>query len=313
MSETGAVPVFLNARAGRSRDPAQALYDGFGDTIAVTAAPGASLRSLVADAVAAGEPVIGVAGGDGTMRTAAAVLVHTDTALLCIPTGTLNTFARRQGIVDIAAAATALRERRILRVAVGTIENEYFLNTLTFGEYARIVRRREQYRRFIGKPAAALIATGATLVTLRQTIVHLDVDGETLVRRTPVVWVGLGWGSFPRLTASQERRSNPDLEVVVVRHASKFATTATLMRLARGVLRGQAPVRDPQLEVLHTRAIYLERASPAPPDGSGDAIDATADGELLRTRGAAHVGVLDAALRVLQGPARNVAIDARLT
>ena len=91
----------------------------------------------------------------------------------------------------------------------------------------------------------------------------------------------------------------------MVRHASKVATTATLMRLARGVLRGQAPVRDPQLEVLHTRAIYLERAAPAPPAGSGDAMDATADGELLRTRGSAHVGVLDAALLVLQGPGPN--------
>lgn len=305
MSGTGAVPVFLNARAGRLRDPAQALYDAFGEAIAVTAAPAASLCSLVRDAVAAGEPVIGVAGGDGTMRTAAAALVHADSALLCIPTGTLNTFAQRQGIADVAAAAAALRQRRSQRVAVGTIADDYFLNTLTFGEYARIVRRREHYRRFIGKPAAALIATGATLATLRQTIVHLEVDGETLVRRTPVVWVGLGWGSFPRLTASQERRSHPELEVVVVRHASKVATTATLMRLARGVLRGEAPVRDPQLEVLHTRSIYLERASPEPVARSGDRMDATADGELLRTRGSARVGILDAALHVLQGPGRN--------
>lgn len=304
MSETGAVPVFLNVRAGRSGDPAQELYDAFGDVITVVHAPASQLHRLITDAVAAGEPVVGVAGGDGTMRTAAAALIHTDTALLCIPTGTLNTFAQRQGIADIAAAAEALRHRHSQRVAVGTIEDGYFLNTLTFGEYARIVRRREQYRRFMGKWAAALVATAATLATLRQTVVHLDVDGETLVRRTPVVWVGLGWGSFPRLTASQERRSHPDLEVVVVRHATKLGTTATLMRLARGVLRGVSPVRDPQLEVLHTRGIFLERASSAPA-GSADAIDATADGELLRTRGAARVGVLDAALSVLQGPGRN--------
>jgi diacylglycerol kinase family enzyme len=305
-SAAGPIPVFLNATAGTARATAAALHEQFGNSIAVTVVAPESLRDAVAGAAAAGEPVIGVAGGDGTLRTAAAVLVHTRSALLCIPTGTLNTFARRQGIPDIAAAAAALRERRIDVVAIGTVQDSLFLNTLTFGEYARIVRRRERYRRFVGKWPAALLATAGTLATLRGMIVRLDVQGETLFRHTPIVWVGLGWGSFPRLQEAHERRRRPDLEVVLMRSTTKRAAAATLFRLARAMMRERIPLRDPQLEVLHARALTLELAAPASagvvPAAPGHVIDATADGEVLRASGSVEVGVLDAALRVIQGP-----------
>jgi diacylglycerol kinase family enzyme len=304
-SATGPIPVFLNAAAGSAAAAPRALQEHFGDAIAVTVIEPHALHDSVAHAAATGAPIIGVAGGDGSMRAAAAALVHTQSALLPVPAGTLNTFARRHGIPDIAAAAAALHERRIGVAAIGTVQDDWFLNTLTFGEYARIVRKRERYRRFIGKWAAALIATAGTLATLRRMIVRIDVEGETLIRRTPIVWVGIGWGSFPRLHASHERRSRPDLEVVVLRSATKRAAAATLLRLARGLLRDQAPLRDPQLEVLHTRSISIERAPSSiagAPAGAGQILDATADGELLQTSGTVHVGVLDAALRVLQGP-----------
>jgi hypothetical protein len=166
---------------------------------------------------------------------------------------------------------------------------------------------RERYRRVMGKWPAALLATAATLLSLRRMIVRMDVEDETLIRRTSIVWVGLGWGSFPRLAEAHERRSQPDLEVVVLRATTKRAAAATLYRLARALLRDPIPLRDEQLEVLHGRALVLERASPPSADpalyASAHWIDATADGEVLRMRGSVHVGVLDAALRVVQGAA----------
>lgn len=298
------VPVLVNPGSGRAAD-SQALRDQFDGSISITVLEPAALYDAVSRAAATGAPIVGVAGGDGSMRTAAAALLHSQSALLCIPAGTINTFARRQGIPDIAAAAAALRARDIVAVSVGTFQDSCFLNTLTFGEYARIVRRRERYRRFMGKWPAAVLATVGTLTTLREMIVHLDVGGDVLIRRTPIVWVGLGWGSFPRLHETAERRSHPDLEVVVVRSATKRAAAATLLRLARGMLRRRMPLRDPQLEVLHARSLTLGRGATVsahlPPDGAGDWLDATADGEVVRVRGPLRVGVLDGALRVIRG------------
>lgn len=308
MRDARPIPVFLNARAGRSAASAASLYEHFGDAIIVTAVHATDLRDAVAHAAAAGEPIVGAAGGDGTMRTVAGALARTQTALLPIPTGTLNRFARRQGIHDIATAATALRAGHVHDVAIGTVEDQWFLNTLTFGEYARIVRRREQYRRFVGKWPAATIATAGALATLRQMIVRLDVAGEALIRRTPIVWIGLGWGSFSRLYESHERRMRPDLEVVVLRSTTKLAAIATLLRLARRMRREGTPLRDPQLEVLHARSLSLERASTSAalrqPGTLPGRIDATADGEVLRLWGAVRVGVLDLGLRVVHGPGK---------
>lgn len=298
------VPVFVNASAGRAVDTGT-LLDQFGDTIAISVIEPRLLYDTVARAVATGAPIIGIAGGDGTMRTAAAALVDTQSALLCIPTGTINTFARRHGISDIAAAAAALRVRRVATVSIGTFEDTYFLNTLTFGEYGRIVRRRERYRRFVGKWPAAFIATVGTIATLRDIIVHIDVEGDVLSRRTPFVWIGMGWGSFPQTQETQERRRHPDLEVVVARTATRWTAAATLLRLAHGMLRGRRPLRDPQLEVLHARSLRLGRGALTSADllpvGSGDGLDATADGEVLRTRGSVRVGIRDAALLVVRG------------
>lgn len=298
------VPVFVNPGAGRAADT-RALLERFDGAITAIVLEPAALYDAVSRAAATGAPIIGVAGGDGSMRTAAAALLHSQSALLCIPAGTINTFARRQGIPDMPAAAAALRAGRMVAVSIGTFQDSCFLNTLTFGEYARIVRRRERYRRFIGKWPAALLATVGTLTTLREMIVHLDVEGDVLIRRTPVVWIGLGWGSFPRLHETSERRSRPDLEVVVVRSATKRAAAATLLRLARGMLRGRMPLRDPDLEVLHARSLTLGRGAAVsadlPPEGAGEWLDATADGEVLRIRGPVRVGVLDNALRVIRG------------
>src|SRR5438105_676714 len=50
------------------------------------------LRRRVEQACAERRPFVGIAGGDGSMRTAAEELAHTDTALLPIPAGTHNHF-----------------------------------------------------------------------------------------------------------------------------------------------------------------------------------------------------------------------------
>lgn len=288
------VPVFLNTAAGLKGLDATALERRLGTDIAtVRAVEPAAFTTEIRAAVARGASVVGVAGGDGTMRAAAGILAGSTTVLACIPTGTLNYFARRVGINDIEDAAAALRAGNVHVMSVGTVQDTVFLNTLTFGEYSRIVRMRERYRTYIGKWPAALVAFVIAVLSLRRIRVRLSVEDAMMTRTTPFVWVGVGWGSFPRVHESLERRSMPDLEVAVLRSSTAASGLAFLLRLALRLIRRQLPVRDRALEVRHTRELTLD---------SRHRIDATADGEVLRLRAPVHVGVQDDALHVLTGP-----------
>src|SRR5688572_3817622 len=291
------VPIFFNARAGSGADEVAVLTNCFSDAVTIIPTDPLLLGAEVRRAVEAGTPIVGVAGGDGSMRSAAQVLVGTETALLPVPTGTLNHFARRCGIPTVEAAAAALRAGSMRTLPVGVTTTAVFLNTLTLGEYARTVRIRERWRRFLGKWPAALIGFNATLLSMRRFGIAMEAEGHSFTRRTPFVWIGIGWGSFPRVHEALERRSQPDLEVALIRSGSRRAGFAFLLRLGWRMIRGEQPVRDPALEVLHTRALTLT---------ASHRIDSTADGEIIRLTPPLDVAVRDNALRVIIGDAAGM-------
>jgi diacylglycerol kinase family enzyme len=287
----GTVPVLFNAGAGTaSTDESGLLRELGASRIRLLPTPPAEIRSAAAELVRQGAPIIAVAGGDGSMHAAAGSIARTPTALLPVPTGTLNNFARRVGIESVADAAAALDGGRSVRLPVGIVNDRVFLNTLTFGEYSRIVRMRERYRSYVGKWPAAIVAFTMALASLRRFNASISLEDRTLVRRTPFIWLGMGWGSFPQVPEALERRNRPDLELAILRSTSRSAGLAFLLRLGAGVVLGHRPVRDRSLEVFHTRVLTLD---------SSHLIDATADGEVLRLHPPVSVRVDDQALRVL--------------
>jgi diacylglycerol kinase family enzyme len=288
------VPVFLNEAAGPdATDPHELAARLGSDMVDVRAVQPHRLAGEIRTAVEAGTPIVGVAGGDGTLRSAAAIIAGSSTILACIPTGTLNHFARRNGVHDIDDAAAALRRGESRTLPVGTVQDDIFLNTLTFGEYSRIVRMRERFRGLLGKWPAAAVAFAIALATIRRVRVTLSVEDARMSRKTPFVWVGIGWGSFPRVHEAAERRSSPDLEIAVLRSQGLAGGLGFLLRLGVLMIRRHQPVRDRALEVLHARAMTLD---------SPHRIDATMDGEVVRLQPPVEVGIRDAALHVLRGP-----------
>jgi diacylglycerol kinase family enzyme len=288
-----AVPVLLNAGAGTSQTSGALLQERLGPGVRVETVPVEGFREGIRRVADAGAAVIGIAGGDGSMHAAAGVLAGTSITLLPVPTGTLNLFARRVGITSVEDAGSALRDGRVRILPVGMVGDRVFLNTLTFGEYSRIVRLRESYRRVLGKWPAAAVAFAIAFVSLRRFDVTLTVQEGAFTRRTPFVWVGVGWGSFPRVHEALERRSHPDLEVAVLQSDTALAGLGFLARLGAHMVRGRGPIRDSALEILHTRDLGLD---------SRHRIDATADGEVFRVVPPVTVSVRDDALRVLLGP-----------
>jgi diacylglycerol kinase family enzyme len=256
------------------------------------------VRPLPAEAIvpeieairAAGAERIGVAGGDGTIAAAAGALAGGSTALLPVPTGTLNHFARRLGYERPEDALRSAGVGEVGRVPAGFVDDRIFLNTGTFGGYAEVVRLRDRLRPYLTKWGAAFLASALSLLRLRTLDVVVQVEGEYLRRSTPLVWVGIGWGSFPRVIDAAERRSSPDLEVVVLRPGGRFGLLRLLVRLARHLAGGPRPIPDRAIEVIHTRSLLIHASHP---------IDVTLDGEPCRLQPPLFVAVQDEALRVV--------------
>jgi undecaprenyl-diphosphatase len=242
------------------------------------------------EAVATPAPIVGVAGGDGTMLAAAEALAGGSTALAPFPTGTLNHFSRRLGIPDLRTAAHALAEGRVARAPVGVMDDRVFLNTATFGVYADVVRRRERWRPRLRKWGAASASLLTAFVRMQEIEIGIEVDGRFLWRRTPLVWVGVGWGSFPFVHEAPERRASPDLEIVIIRPRGRLGTLALLLRLGVRLRSRDQPVADPALEIIHARHLLIR---------SPGRIGVTLDGEVLRTRGPIFVAIEDEALPVI--------------
>jgi diacylglycerol kinase family enzyme len=299
MNADSRIAVHFNSKAGVDRITAEELTEKLGaDLVRIVPMEPADIVAEAKKAAARGDAMFCVAGGDGTLHGVANELSGTETALACVPVGTINNFAKRLHIDTLEAAAAALRAQEFTTVALGAVGDRIFLNTLTFGEYARVVRMRDRMRPYIGKWTGALVGFVATTLTLRRMHIGLTVAEEHLSRRTPFMWVGVGWGSFPRVNQALERRDRPDLEVAIVRPARTLRMIAFVLRTGVRVLRGDTPVRDAHIEILHARSLGVD---------ARHRIDATIDGEATRIAPPVHIAVKDEALRVLTGPGYGTA------
>jgi diacylglycerol kinase family enzyme len=152
-----------------------------------------TLREQLEEIVRSGAARVVVAGGDGTLGTAAAALLGHATALAVIPAGTMNHFAKDHGIPDGAheAIAAALSDT-IDRVDVGLVGDDVFLNTASVGLYVDYVRRRERIERFLGYRVGSFMAALRTFLRPRLLSVELEIAGATKRYYTPLVFVGVG-------------------------------------------------------------------------------------------------------------------------
>jgi len=179
--------LIVNPHAGSERDTPEAISDALPSLEMRTCEPN-GLRDELDRAVAAGVDVVAVAGGDGTLRTAAGVLAETDCTMLPVPLGTFNHFARALGIDTIEAAAEALDAGTPTRVDLGSVNDEVFLNNASIGWYAEMLRTRARLEKRLPRQLAKVVALVIHLPKAPRFAVELD-DRPYL---TWLVWVGNG-------------------------------------------------------------------------------------------------------------------------
>lgn len=100
------------------------------------------LAAVARRAVDDGADLLGVAGGDGTQALVAGVAAESGLPFLVVPAGTRNHFAMDLGLdrADPSAALEALTDGVELRVDLGYAGERVFVNNVSFGAYAALVR-----------------------------------------------------------------------------------------------------------------------------------------------------------------------------
>ena len=153
---------------------------------------GDQIRAAMEKAVEDGCETLVAGGGDGTINTAAQILLGHNVSLGVLPLGTLNHFAKDLGIpLELDAAAQVVLDGVVCAVDVGEVNGRVFLNNSSLGVYPAVVRLRERYQASgLGKWIAALWASLAVLRRDPFMAVRIIVEDQAIVRRTPFVFVG---------------------------------------------------------------------------------------------------------------------------
>ena len=173
------VVVNTSAGAGGRADELQRELTSLLPDVDVVLAEGGQVEAALR-AAATTAAVLGVAGGDGTVNTAAGIALEAGLPLAVIPGGTLDHFAGELGVTGVAELAAAVRAGHGVEVTVGSTaadgDGGYFLNTFALGVYPDLVRHRERSQGAIGKWPAMAVAMALTLRAAEP--VHVEVDGQ---------------------------------------------------------------------------------------------------------------------------------------
>jgi len=181
---------FLN-KAGGSADDAKKAVEGAGLEVEEVAPD--QLESRLERAIADGARRLIVAGGDGTIGTAASLVAGKTIELAILPAGTLNHFSKDHNIPsDLAEAADLAQNGTVEGADIGYLKDSVFLNTSSIGAYVTFVRVRERFEKTFGYKVASFIAFLRMFSALRTFSVELEVNGQKQSYRTPLVFIGVG-------------------------------------------------------------------------------------------------------------------------
>jgi YegS/Rv2252/BmrU family lipid kinase len=261
--------LICNPNAGRGHgaaalEPALRVLEGAGWNLSVryTTGPGEATK-MVRDAVGAGQEVVLVAGGDGTLHEAVQALAHTETALGYIPQGTVNIWAREVGIpLDGEGAARVIVDGKIECVDLGRAQDRYFLLMAGIGFDGEVVYRArslERHKRRLGVLTYALAGL-STAPFYRGADVELRYDG--IIRRVKALMLVLGntrrYAGFFALTPNAVANDGW-LDLCIIKGRGQLA----LARQGLPVLLSRS-VSHSDVELLRVRELTVRADEPLP-------------------------------------------------
>lgn len=276
--------VLVNPGSGPAPAPADEVKERF-DGHEVVVCDGDELAGVTRGQLDRGVDFVAVAGGDGSIRCVASLLAGTEVALVPVPTGTRNHFARELGIATVADAAAAVAGSR-RRVDLAEVNGERFVNNASIGFYAALVRERDHHERHL--PDALANVTAAWAQARRGHRFPVTLAGEAF--RAWLVFVGNGcYGQAITDLVHREALDASLLDVRVLRSDAALARTRTVLALLLGRL-GTSPL------LVSSRRREVEIGLLAP------SAAVALDGEVVRLRPPLCFRSLPGALTVLVPP-----------
>jgi diacylglycerol kinase family enzyme len=261
------VPAFINPDARTADDAREALEAEGGFDIRIVRPE--SLAERIRECIAQGTPRVAVAGGDGTLSTAAQALLGSETALAVIPGGTLNHFAAEHHIpTDRREAATVARLGAVASADVATVNHRVFLNTSSVGTYVGLVRRRERMEKWLGYTVGGAVAAIQSVLATPAFRIVLQLETRSVEYRTPLLFVGVHERELrlPTLGARVEGGQR-GLHLIVVSGRRRGGLLALgLSAATRGI---DSVAKTPAFDsyVVDEFRVFLRRAGPVAVDG----------------------------------------------
>jgi diacylglycerol kinase family enzyme len=230
--------------------------------------PGQDLLELARGAVDRGADVIGMAGGDGSQALVASIAAERGIPMVVIPAGTRNHLALDLGLDrdDVVGALDAFGEARIRPMDLGEVNGRIFVNNVSLGLYAAIVRSPEYRDAKVDTTLATLprvLAPGTEPFDLRFT----GPDGEAHRGAHMIQISNNPYGPTIATLGSRPRLDTGRLGVVSLEIRSDAEAASFLAALATGLperFNGLRSWSAPSFEV-----------------SSGSVIDVGLDGETL--------------------------------
>lgn len=227
------LPVLINREGGSASKAGDALPDqvrkafaAAGGQADVSMLPAGQMAQAIESAAAAHRRIV-VAGGDGTIASAAQLLTGTATELAILPLGTLNHFARDLGIAsDLAEAAKLAVQGNARPVDVGEVNGRRFINNASLGLYLYMVKNRDELRERHGLPKwlAMVPASWAALWSLRHQRLRIDMGQGVKPIITPLLFVGNNHYSLESgSVGSRDNLTGGKLSVYAVARAGRLA------------------------------------------------------------------------------------------
>lgn len=202
-----------------------------------------------------------VGGGDGSVSTAAGLLLGHEMPLGILPLGTLNHFAQDLNLpMDLEGAIGVVASGHISRVDVAEVNGRAFVNNSSLGFYPAMLADRLDQQRRLGRSKwiAAIVAFGRVLRSFPLHRFEISTVHGVRPRKTPCAFIGNNcYAVHPPYFGARERLDRGELCVYIAQRQSRLGWLSLVFK---AIVRGLSPKTDFELIQAQSLEIRSRRA-----------------------------------------------------
>lgn len=241
---------------------------GLGDELVASTSEEAAIEAT-RDARQSGYDAVVTAGGDGTVRLAAAQLLESETSLGILPMGSVMNIARMLGVSrELEEAAATIAAGRTRRIDVGTCGEEPFFESASVGMNAAIFKQVQQADEGDYRGIARAIRTAFRYRPARMVV---ELDERTFQTRALMITVSNGPYTGAGFTVAPDALLDDGrFDVNVFRHFSKL----DLIRHFGSIAFGRRAY-SPHVRTYRSRRVRIKGSRPLPARADSEDLGAT--------------------------------------